>query len=183
MLHLQTIYVITDPWGSIAEWVAGIGTVGTLIVTLAIVLGDRRKQTRSEADSFTTWSELSQSRSGRSREEMTTKWYVNTTFYNAGGRPIPYAALSWWDGDRWNRSMATVNMTSSYVFATGDSGSAQSPMNPRKPLDWNEFFITFRDGSNRTWYRTPFDNAYISPRKVKRLFKHGPKPIKKVKQR
>jgi hypothetical protein len=183
MIHAQIIYVVTDPWGSIAEWVAGIGTLAAVSVSLYVVLGDRRKQARSEADSLGTWSKVDNSSYTIGKQSKTSKFWVETNFYNAGGRPVPYVSLSWWDGARWNREMgmASGKHSEPYTISPGEDGLVQAPVDRNVPLNWENYFITFTDGSGATWFRSPENNRYLSARTMKRLAKHGPKPLKKTK--
>ena len=180
MLLSQTFYVVTDPWGSVAEWVAGIGTFAAVSVSLYVVLGDRLKQKRSEADSFSTWSRVGHTTYSKGNEPQVSRWWIETNFYNAGGRPVPYISLSWWNGESWKRFMGTTQGMDPYIITPGAGGIVEAPMEGDVPLNWNCYFITMKDSSGATWYRSPQNNQYIAPRKMKRLEKRGPKPLRKT---
>lgn len=180
-MHLDhVVYVVTDPWGSLAEWVAGIGTLAAVSVSLYVVLGDRIKQKRSEADTFSTWSKVGHRVLKPLNEPEITEFWVETNFYNAGGRPVPYVSLSWWDGTGWSRQIGMANGggVEPDVISPGERGFVRAPVDGGKPLNWNAYFITFTDGSGSNWYRSPKDNGYLSKRTMNRLTKRGPRSYK-----
>ncbi|MCY0947834.1 hypothetical protein [Streptomyces antarcticus] len=72
-------------WGIVPAWSSSILTSGSLALRFYILLRDRRKAERDEANLVTCW--LEGSGDGRTAHVL-----------NASPRPIPYAALEWQHG-------------------------------------------------------------------------------------
>lgn len=69
--------------GSIADWVGAIGTAGALFVTIGIVLGDRRRSRRVQAEAVTVWSSQRESWAGSS-----SKRYLEVSVFNGSSAPL-----------------------------------------------------------------------------------------------
>ena len=74
-------------WGSVPDWVAAVGTVGTLVVALAIIALDRRKEERAHADNLVTWIHPPFF-GGSTSCPLYAKPHLHLHAYNAGSRPV-----------------------------------------------------------------------------------------------
>lgn len=154
-------------WGSAADWVAGVATVGALFLGLSILSGDRKVKRRELADSFSTWWEIVVE--GRSDENGETSTHeLRLHAYNAGLLPVQGAAVTRpnkHDEDfLFHEFLKETGVDEIEVIEPGERTdrvlSFSSP--PASP----DYFITFSDGRGRTWHRALGSGKYVLRKKA-----------------
>lgn len=161
-------------WGTVPDWVAAIGTVGTLAIALAILLADRRKESRRQADGFVTWYTIT-SHHGNMKKRS---WTLDVFAHNATDSPIPVGAI---------RSRASVEPN--FIKPLSETEEVGKPprwdIHPGQqtitsiPLDSDprslQIVVDFRDSHGVTWHRDLFSGKYMSERKFTRFRQLGKK--------
>jgi len=149
-------------WGSVADWFAAIGTVGTLILALLLLVRDRLRERQKAADSFVTWRSREYYMRAAGSDEKDTVHVINT--YNAGDAPIAQAYAQYLnpDNQRWEAFMLGgghkgIPPLASFVNRTEQIASSQDPL----------MYVVFRDRYGQRWVRDLENGNYLGPRKQK----------------
>jgi len=159
-------------WGTAPDWVAAIGTVGTLAIALAILIADRKSRERSQADRFVTWSSTTYSANiieGVKRES----WVLDVFSHNASDAPIPVAIA---------RSKASVKPNFIEPLSETPAELLGAPLwsiapgiqtHLSVPLEVAPRTLTvvidFMDAQGKPWHRNLFTGKYMSERKFKKF--------------
>jgi hypothetical protein len=152
-------------WGSVADWISGVGTAGALVLAFIIILRDRLKDDRRLADAFITWMTFAMTRAVKGKAD----WTVTIRGYNAGSTPVVGTMI-------WNLSEAPNIYRQTMKIQKGDmSISPGETVVSEIGLDHdprgNRFLIRFVDSSGRIWLRDIDTGKYLSKRQEKRLQK------------
>lgn len=151
-------------WGTAPDWVAAIGTVGTLAIALGILLMDRRKRVRNQADRFATWTMTTYAKHGSGEEA----WTLDVYAYNGSDAPIPVAVVR-------SKSSQKPNFIKPLAERDQPSGppkwivNAQEQVHVSIPLEVNpktlSIVIDFVDSQGNQWHRHLNTNKYMSQKK------------------
>jgi hypothetical protein len=155
-------------WGSVAQWVSGILTAGSLYLGLTILRRDRDKADRLSADAFVVWSDI---------VILTTskpQYFVHVTSFNSGNMHIinPYLMAYSSPGVKSVKSLAKRKPT--------DIGVVIEP-NERNEISFDcgvvdpetlKLFIVFRDTRGYEWRRTLDFGKYMSQRQINWRYHH-----------
>ncbi|MEU9756068.1 hypothetical protein AB0D90_23500 [Streptomyces althioticus] len=135
-------------WGSVPTWFSAIGTTGSLIATLTIVLRDRRKDEREDAACLAIWVDP---------DEKFDSWRPVLRLHNAAGRPVFDVILHcvWFDrdvetGERW------TEMRREPLAAVVRAGAEL-----KLPGSYYMDHVTFRDAHQVAW-RYDLENKILT---------------------
>jgi hypothetical protein len=137
-------------WGSVAEWVAALATVGALFWAFLVFMADRVRASRAEADRFSTYI----SSTTHEKDHATAKF----EFFNAGDTPVPLAYLIVRQRDGGLR--IPLKHRGNFVLAPG----AQLNMRLELEQSTNDSYsyVYLRDSHNRAWLRDIQTGKYVS---------------------
>jgi hypothetical protein len=128
--------------GSLADWVSGVGTAGSLLLGFTILWRDRRKADEAEATQVVTWF------------VNLPDGNVELRITNGASRPIVHVGfyLASTDEDGKPGALWTI-MNVTPVMEPGESGSLKLPFpkfhaNARYPS-----YVQFRDANGISWRR------------------------------
>ncbi len=160
-------WIPTINWGSAADWVAGIGTVGALFLGLSILNGDRRRQKHELADAFSTWWEVVVE--GTSDDNGITNTHeLRVRAYNAGLMPVQGAAVSRSSNSGedgiFHVFLKETGVDEIELIAPGER--TDRVISFGKTPDVKDFYVTFTDGRGRTWFRELGSSKYVTRKKA-----------------
>ncbi len=148
-------------WGTVPDWVTGLLTAATLFLAVMILLGDRRRAKRAEADAFSTWPVFM----GTHAVPDLPDYAVELHAYNAGDKPILYTMVMVRPGSPQHalQTMSTkpIPPQTEVVSKIGfDNIWYDSPL-----------LIQFRDARGQTWLRDVNTNKYIGKSQVNKWYR------------
>jgi hypothetical protein len=128
--------------GSLAEWVSGLATAGSLFLGFTILRGDRRKGEALEATQVVTW--FVNQPNGN----------VELTITNGASRPIVHVMLNLASVDEQGRSAALWKMINvAPVLSSDESVSLSIPFREFHANGSYPTYIQFRDSNGISWRR------------------------------
>ncbi|MFD8268510.1 hypothetical protein [Streptomyces althioticus] len=125
-------------WGSVPTWFSAIGTTGSLIATLTIVLRDRRKDEREDAACLAIWV---------APEEETDDRRPVLRLHNAAGRPVFDVTLHCGAFGRDYETGELVVVMSRESLAAVVRAGGELKLPSRAGMD----YVTFRDAHQVAW--------------------------------
>ncbi len=159
-------------WSMVAEWFAAIGTVGALLLGVAILNADRNRALRASADGLVTWTQIHHTHAVKNKAPFTV--YVHA--YNAGDRPIPFSMTVPRPGSSLGFPGVALSLE---PIAPGQSVVSEIGLeeNPEDMTLW----LWFRDDSSKSWIRDLKTNEYVSKRTLQKLYeKYKDDPLKSL---
>lgn len=172
-------------WGSLADWFAAVGTVGALILTVFIVLRDRKERHQESADRVLARIGSVGDGSG---------WDITFSVFNSGTMPVTSVVLLGPDlGIReeepeeypngWHFEEIAPSLNDSLPFVFDPSKVAPDARFPglhagesryihiRQSVrpDLNDFYYAFFDGRGKMWVRNARTGRYLTGRKARNL--------------
>lgn len=156
----------TVNWGSAPDWFAAIGTVGTLAATIGIVVADRRRSRRADADAFSTWYiHRLRKLPKRKFEEVT----LLVSAHNGGSRPVPVAVVkSPPNKPDYMDEFIQEEQKAITPIEVGQTISVEIPL-PSGNTDRDDILVVFVDGRGKMWFRRLMSGRYVSKRKAARI--------------
>jgi hypothetical protein len=144
-------------WGSVADWVAAVGTVGTLMLALTLFARERLLTRRKDADAFVTWLSWATEKTEDGDRYLTT---LNS--YNAGSLPIVRAAVLVRDNPHLRnlRAIPLVGETGWDIIPP--EASVSRKFVGRAAQTNVPVFIVITDSSGSYWVRHLQSNRYVS---------------------
>ena len=156
----------SQSWGSVPDWFAAVGTVGALFLGLAILLMDRRRARRVDADAFSTW----YVQRVASHDEWGMEYGLIVNAHNAGSKPVPVAVVE------------SPRHEPGYTYEFLNGNESIEPIDPNvsvrrvidykdEPPRWEHLIVRFSDSSGHVRQRQLITNRYISQRRYLRMMK------------
>jgi len=137
-------------WGSVPAWVGSILTSVSVFLAISILRSDRKRASRASAESLATYTEV----------DFRDNQLVFHS-YNAGDKPIPYAAVLYRGESR----------QESVLFRTDDGRATLEPASKataKIPYDFMQprrhIYIQVVDAHGRVWFRTDDSRKYVTAR-------------------
>ncbi|MGC5236847.1 hypothetical protein [Streptomyces albogriseolus] len=128
-------------WGSVPTWFSAIGTTGSLIATVTIVLRDRRKDEREDAACFAVWTD----------PEEVIDYRPALRLHNAAGRPVfdvtAHFYAYWVDFGSNERGTNLVERQLAAVVRAG----AEMTLSADYAGYEGVLYVTFRDAHQVSW--------------------------------
>jgi hypothetical protein len=150
--------------GSVADWVAAVGTVGALLATIFIVFDNERRARRSQADGISVWStqRVSSSAPGRSLR------FLDVYIYNGSSHPLPTATVySRVPGRDYIEEILSSSAAKIEPIQPGASLLKEIPVLHYVDVDRVFVFFTSRDGQR--WARRLSDSRLSTGVRARRL--------------
>lgn len=156
----------TIDWGTAPDWFAAIGTVGTLAITIAIVLADRLRTRRADADAFSTWY-VHRFRSLPKHDLQEVTLIVSA--HNGGSRPIPVALVrSPKNKPDYMDEFLQSEEDAIRPIQVGETVSIDIPLSSGN-TDRDDIIVVFLDGRGKSWFRRLVSGRYVSKRRAARI--------------
>lgn len=128
--------------GSLADWVSGLATAGSLFLGFSILLRDRRKDDQAEATQVVTWFV--------NQPDSTVQLSVT----NGGSRPIVHVMFCLASVDEGKKRAALWRIVNvAPVLASGEGRSLQFPFTEFHANASHQSYIQFRDANGISWHR------------------------------
>lgn len=168
-------------WGSVADWMAGIGTVAAFGIAAGALVRDHRLRQRSFADNVSVWILRRETRSEGGRGAV-TQIIVTAHVFNGNTSPIPYGSFLA-TPDRY--SISNVPFGAKRSKKTGVKISREAPrgLAAGKGFDisWTydklaadaPFIVRFQDNSGQIWFKSISSGKYVSEGEAKERFPRG----------
>ncbi|MDW4572208.1 hypothetical protein R8Z57_05375 [Microbacterium sp. M3] len=174
-------------WGLLADWFAAVGTVGALVLTIVIVLRDRRHSARELADQLVSNLDV-QARiddSGGFRLRLFVANYSSVAMRSIALVGPDMEARDD-EPEEWSDAMFVYGVVpaeeemqaewmggdSTYVgLPPGDSKRLELVSQSRPPS--SEYFLLIRDGRGRVWLRNAHTGQYVRNRRARRMVQHA----------
>jgi hypothetical protein len=128
--------------GSLADWLTGIGTVGSLYLGFTILMRDRRKADQAEATQVVAWFV--------NQKDGTTELSIN----NGAGRPIVHVTFCLASVDKQGKAAALWRILNiAPVLGPGEVGALSLPFSEFHANGSYPSYIQFRDANGLSWRR------------------------------
>lgn len=137
-------------WGSVADWVAAIGTSLALLLTLAVVLGDRRAHRRQLADRVGVWLRLIATGSKSAPMD------AEIVLHNGSSLPVPVAWVYVATDETWRTRAISSDIP------IGERVCCRWALDADVDLGKLRVLVEFTDGNGRTWTRDARRGTYVS---------------------
>ncbi|MGV9816335.1 hypothetical protein ACWDTQ_31030 [Streptomyces cellulosae] len=144
-------------WGSVPTWFSAIGTTGSLIATLTIVLRDRRKDEREDAACLAVW----WGKGEQGADEL--------RIHNAAGRPVfDLVAYGWVTPAFDDQELRPRKFKKDLVVVVAAGAEVSMPVPMRGDVEW----VTFRDAHQVVW-RYDLESKVLTRERKQRLLRSG----------
>ena len=128
--------------GSLADWVSGLATAGSLFLGFSILLRDRRKDDQAEATQVVTWFV--------NQPDGTVQLIIS----NGGSRPIVHVTFCLAGVDDRRKPAALWRILNiAPVLASGEGSSLQLPFTEFHANALYPSYVQFRDANGISWRR------------------------------
>ena len=128
--------------GSLADWVSGLATAGSLFLGFSILLRDRRKDDQAEATQVVTWFV--------NQPDSTVQLSVT----NGGSRPVVHVMFCLASVDEGKKRAALWRIVNvAPVLPSGEGRSLQFPFTEFHANALHSSYIQFRDANGISWRR------------------------------
>lgn len=165
----HVVATVTDPWTLAAEWIAAIGTAGSLLLGFTILARDRYVARRASANGLTSFINViaEQDVTG-----ATTGYRTVISIFNSGVAPVFQTSLF-----SSKSSIALPVHLPSQDYRTLAPGAERlwevsSNEDPRS----QPFVLFFVDSANKRWRRDVKTNKYISYKKMLKMIGQTKRP-------
>jgi len=136
-------------WGSAADWVGAIGTIGAFLFGFLLFARDKQRQRRELADRFATWQE------GGALPGTTSVFA-----HNGADLPVVNStALIKLDTTTYRRKPLTQDTAAGRSVPAGASTSITLRDTEATP---KKIWVEFTDGASRTWVRNLNTGRYLN---------------------
>ncbi|TFD15517.1 hypothetical protein E3T26_06965 [Cryobacterium sp. TMT1-21] len=155
-------------WGSVAQWVSGLLTAGSLYLGLTILRRDRDKADLLSADAFVVWSDTIKITA------TVPNYFVTVSSFNGGDMPIINPYLMAYSNPGFKPINMLVNRKANDigVIIEGKERNQISFDSGNVDPETLKLFIVFRDARGYEWRRTLDFGKYMSQRQINWRYHH-----------
>lgn len=155
-------------WGSVADWVSGLGTLAAVLFALFLYQREKRDKRYKYADNFVTRREIRPPL----HDEDTRSVFISLV--NTGTAPIPFAFVIGAEDVAGNVHLQLFSFVPSPSGrnAFGSSGTWQPTVPPGarvvatftypRDVEIGEYLVVMQDAAGASWYREVVANRFIS---------------------
>ncbi|MWV58216.1 hypothetical protein [Rathayibacter sp. VKM Ac-2754] len=167
-------------WGSVADWVSGVGTLAAFGLGLKLLFDDRTRSRRRPADAFASWTQINITRHLTNIGVL--EWKLTVNVHNSGTEPIIWASVA---------GPEDISETS-YIPVHARRDSHQNPYTVRgedgpilkdssrsveliykEEHELSEFFLEFADSHGVHWVRHLDTLKYMPERVHRKTHRHA----------